>query len=319
MTDRTHFLSVIELDRFNPLKKVLVCDVFNNGFNGWVTLMPNFTQAPDFGTREGVIDKKQWPPVMLSSATYRCPGTHGSMSGTYSLRLSTRPLASRYEEIPLAGSMGHAAKRLSFHRPERGLVQFEMWFAYTAEQDRVSGTQDLAGLSECSIRAFGASFDMQEGGERYFAGARYLNSVNGGLKQRWQVMKAAECTDEEWTFGRQGEWCRRGVDPFWYGRRYPDGRHDGFCDVPGAQQQLCYNETDCKINWLYFRLLIDTARREYVELQCEDVTFAVRGIDFTLVPGYARIEKLLNPNIWVENDTNRRVFLYVDSVLISME
>ena len=80
----------------------------------------------------------------------------------------------------------------------------------------------------------------------------------------------------------------------------------------------------CKIesvifNWLYFRLLVDTAKREYVELQCEDVTFDVRGVEFTIVPSYARIEKLLNPNLWVETDTDRRVFFYVDSVLISTE
>jgi len=309
----------LELDRFDPLSRILTFDVFRSGFNGWMTLMPNFTQPPDFGTRETVFEKTQVAPVMLSSATFRYPGTHGAMSGNYSLKLSTRPVASRYEEIPVPGSFGHALKRLSFHRPQRGLVQLEMWFSYTAEQDRVAGSDDLAGISERAIRAFGVSFDIQDRGDRYFAGARYLNSVNGELKQRWQLMRAAECTDEEWAYGRKGEWNRRGVDNFWYGRRYPDGRHDGFQDIIDGDQQLCYNETDCKINWLYFRLLFDTEKREYVELQCEDETFDVRGIGFTIVPTYARIEKLLNPNIWVENDTDRRVFMFVDSILISSE
>ncbi|RKX28946.1 MAG: hypothetical protein DRP71_16815 [Verrucomicrobia bacterium] len=311
------FAYPIELQRFSPLANILTFDRFSTGFNGWMTLMPNFTQPPDIGTRETSIDKSQWPPVMLSSATYRYPGTHGAMSGTYSLKLSTRPLASRYEELPLPGSMGHAIKRLSFHRPKRGLMQLEAWFAYTVEQDRVAGTGDLAGLSEPSVRAFGAGFDIQEGEKRYFAGARYLNSANGELKQRWQVIKATESTDVEWAHGREGEWNRWGVDPMWYGRRYPDGCHDGFLDIPGGGQQLCYNETDCKINWLYFRLLFDTAKREYVELQCEDVTFDLRGMAFTLLAPYARIEKLMNPIFWVENDTNRRVFFYVDSLVIS--
>ena len=47
-------------------------------------------------------------------------------------------------------------------------------------------------------------------------------------------------------------------------------------DIDNGKQQLCYNETDCKINWLYYRMLLDTAKHEYVELQCEDVTFDLR-------------------------------------------
>ena len=34
--------------RYQPLKRVLSYDVFNTGFNGWMTLMPNFTEYPDF-------------------------------------------------------------------------------------------------------------------------------------------------------------------------------------------------------------------------------------------------------------------------------
>ena len=297
----------------------MVHDVFNTGFNGWMTLMPNFTQAPDFDARQSIIDKTQWPPVMLSSATYRYPGTHGSLSGTYSLKLSTRPVCNPYQEPPRPGSIGHALKRMSFHRPERGLHQFEMWFAYTVEQDRVRGTEDLAGLSENAVRAFGAGFDIQERGERYFVGARYLNSVDGALKQQWQVMQAADVSDKEWAYGREGEWNKRGIDPMWYGRRFADGHTDGFVFVPGSEQKLCYNETDCKINWLYFRFLFDTESRTYVELQAQDSIYDLRDTDITTTPGYARIDGLMNPLVWVENDADRRVFLYVDSIVISTE
>ena len=48
--------------RFQPLKNVLAYDVFNTGFNGWMTLMPNFTEYPDFDVPKTLICKDQWPP-----------------------------------------------------------------------------------------------------------------------------------------------------------------------------------------------------------------------------------------------------------------
>ena len=39
--------------RYQPLKRVLSYDVFNTGFNGWMTLMPNFTEYPDFVRNRG--------------------------------------------------------------------------------------------------------------------------------------------------------------------------------------------------------------------------------------------------------------------------
>ncbi len=306
--------------RFSPLKNILTCDVFSSGFNGWMALMPNFTQAPNFDTRESIVVKHQWPPVMLSSATYRYPGTHGALSGTYSLKLSTRPVCNPYEEMPKPGSLGHAIKRMSFHHSERKRIQMEMWFSYTAEQDRVNGTQDLGGLSENSVRAFGAAFDFQESGKRAFAGVRYVNAVNGTPHRKWQyIYPADQATDENWAYGTNGDWCKKGVDPLWYGQRRADGSHDGFQDIPDGRQELCYNETDCKINWLYFRMLFDVEKRQYVEMQAQDRVFDMRGLPIYNIPAYARIEGLLNPLIWVENDANRRVFFYVDSVVVSQD
>ena len=37
-----------------------------------------------------------------------------------------------------------------------------------------------------------------------------------------------------------------------------------------GHQKLIYNETDCKLNWQYMRLKLDTELREYVEFQCQD-------------------------------------------------
>ncbi len=313
------FSDTLATSRFQPLSRILVCDVFSSGLNGWMSLMPNFTQAPNFDTRESVVVKHQWPPVMLSTATYRYPGTHGALSGAYSLKLSTRPVANRYEEMPAPGSLGHAIKRLSFHHLKRKRLQFEMWFAYTAEQDQVNGGYDLGGLSENSLRAFGVAFDLQEKGSRAFTGLRYVNSVNGQPHRKWQYIFPSEVSDAQWAYGTEGDWCKRGVDPLWYGRRYPDGRHDGFQYLPGGEQELCYNETDCKINWLYFRMLLDIENREYIELQAQDRIFDMGGLPIYSIPAYARIEGLLNPLIWVENDATRRVFFYVDSVMISQD
>ncbi|WP_262244945.1 DUF6772 family protein [Parapedobacter soli] len=307
------------LSLFQPLKRVLVHDVFNTGYNGWMEIMPNFCEAPDFEESPSIMVKDQWPPVMLSTATFRYPGSHGALSGQYSLKVSTRAVANPYGAPPAPGSMGHAIKRLSFHHLKRKYLQFEMWFAYTAEQDKVDGNGLLPGLHESSIRAFGFGWDLQERGNRYHVGVRYLNAVDGKLQKKWQFTYPSSVDDKDWAYDTEGDWCIKGVDPFWFGKRYPDGRHDAFKDVPDGRQSLCYNETDCKINWQYARLLIDTEKREYVEMQCQDKTFDLGGHPIYCVEPYHRIDGLMNPLIWLETDTNRRVFLYVDSVVISQE
>ena len=299
----------IGLGKFNPLDTILCYDDFDHGRHGWLDLKPNYRFA-NFEPRVGVLNLDRWGPTMLSTATFAFPGTHGSMNGTYSLKLATRPLANRYEEVPTPGSMGIAIKRLSTYRP-RGLIQFEMWYAYTPEQDRV-------GLGEQDIRAFGILFDVQDSKYRYMPAVRYLNSVNGELKNYWQYAQAAEVSDAEWEYGQEG-WCKRGIDPIFFGRRHVDGSTDGFRWIQDGYQKLCYNESDDKINWLYLRFSFDLAQRTYVELQSGEKLFDLRGLTSTLANPYANIDSLLNPVLWVETDANRRVFLYVDSLVISME
>lgn len=298
------------LNKFQPLSHILCYDDFDRGICGWTSLMPNYT-LENFGVRDSIVEKTQWGPIMLSTATYRFPGTHGSMDGIYSLKLATRPIANQYEAPPAPGSMSHAIKRLTMHR-KPSKIQFEMWYAYTTEQDR-------SGLSENDIRAFGLCFDLQDSISRNFVGVRYLNSVNGNLKKEWQFMKASDVTDAEWAYDTHGDWCKKGVDPLWYGKRYKDGSTDGFKFIPNSRQELCYNESDDKINWLYLRFQYDMENKEYMELQSRDKTFDLRGNKPTDVPPYARIEGLLNPLIWIETDTNRRAFLYVDSIVISID
>lgn len=307
--------SIITLDygmsKYSPLETILCYDDFDRGACGWVDLTPNFT-LENFDARQSIIDKAKWGPPMLSTATFSYVGTHGSMNGLYSLKLATKPVAAKYTEVPLPGSMAHAIKRLSRHK-DFSKLQFEMWYAYTPEQDRT-------GLAEQSIRAFGAFFDYQDNNSRSHMGVRYLNSVDGELAQRWQCFQnAPDVTDKEWGYGSDIEWAKSGVDAMWYGRRRQDGSTDGFAEVPNGKQILCYNEADDKINWLYLRFLIDVKERRYIEMQSGDLVIPMDGLAPTKVEPYARITGLLNPGIWIETDLDRSVFLYIDSVVISVE
>lgn len=298
------------LANFQPLDRVLAYDDFDNGNCGWLDLKPNFV-GPNFEYHASFIDHLRWGPPMLSTATFRFPGTHGSMSGTYSLKVTTRKVAHGADKAPAPGGMGHAIKRLS--RPaDLSRLQIEAWYAYTAEQDR-------PGLGESAIRAFGVFCDVQDGKRRGHPGVRYVNCADGVMKQYWQVTQASEVSDEEWALGFKGDWGVRGVDPQWYGRRYGDGEGDSYKRIPGSEQKLIYNETDGKINWMYMRLLIDLKEFRYIELQSGDRTFDLSAFAPTAAPPYERIHNLINPVFFIESDTARRVFLFLDSVVISAD
>ena len=299
------------LGKFRPLSRVITYDDFDLGFNGWMDLTPNFVYA-DFRSDASVVDLEKWGPTMLSAAPMRFAASHGSMEGTYSLKLSTRPVANRYEEPLAPGGMGIAIKRLSnFEDPEK--IQMEAWYAYTPQQDRL-------GLGEADIRAFGFFFDLQDTEHRYMAGVRYVNSVNGKTLKKWQYWRVSEgVTPEDWHFGMKNGWQQPGIDNQWYGRRYPDGSADGFQWIPDGEQDLLYNETPDKINWLYFRFTFDYRRRQYIELQSANRVFDLRGLEPTLAPRYQRINNLVNPVFFIETDTNRSVNLFLDSVVYSTE
>ena len=185
--------------------------------------------------------------------------------------------AAPHTEPPADGSMGVAVKRLSrYGDPSK--IQIEAWYSYTPAQDRV-------GIGEEDIRAFGFYFDIQDGEHRYMPGVRYVNSLDGRLVKKWQYWKASEgVTHKDWNYGVEKGWCAPGIDNLWYGRRYQDGSSDGYQWVPGGAQDLLYNESPDKINWLYLRLTVDVQAREYVELQSMDQVFDLRGIAPTLAP-----------------------------------
>lgn len=304
------------LSKYRPLETILTYDDFDQGLNGWTELTGNYQQDKmAFVPGHGLFTDLR--PPMLSSATFPMVGTHGSMNGIYSLKLATRAQAAGASEKILRGGFAQCLKRLTWQ--ELGLVQFEMWFTYKPEADR-------PGIGENEFRAFGVLWDIQDDRYRYFPAVRYLNAANGVMKQKWQFAKAQLVSDVEWSGDldtsisedmKSAVGAKPGIDPQWFGRRYADGSTEGFRDIPEGQQKLCYNETFDKINWHYLRFLVDSSRREYVEFQCNERTFNLRGIQPTLADAYPRIWSLLNLALWLEADTNRRCFLFVDSVVIS--
>jgi len=306
----------VGLNKFRPLERILSYDDFDRGLNGWTELTGNY-QQDKMALVPGHERFSDLRPPMLSSATFPFVGTHGSMSGIYSLKLATRARAAGAGEEILRGSFSQCLKRLTFQ--ELGQVQFEMWFTYKPEADR-------PGIGENEFRAFGVLWDIQDDRYRYFPAVRYLNAANGVVKQKWQFAQAQPVSGKAWAGNfdtsisedrKSAVGAKPGIDPQWFGRRYPDGSTEGFRDIAKGEQKLCYNETFDKINWHYLRFLVDSSRHEYVELQCNERTYNLRGIRPTLADAYPRIWSLLNLALWVEADTNRRCFLFVDSAVIS--
>jgi hypothetical protein len=297
-------------DIYTPLSTVLCADFFSAGQQGWLDLRPNFV-GPGGVPHSQEIDLTHWGPTQLSSATFPMMGTHGALSGTWSLKLSTRQAFAPIDRPPAPGSMGLAIKRMAQHAPYRRL-QVETWFAYTPEADR-------DGLGDLDVRAVGCFVDLQAPGFRWMPGVRYLNAIDGAPVKRWQYFSVAPgTTDADWSYGQAG-WHKVGVDSQWYGRREKDGSGQGFAWVPDGEQALVSNEADDKINWNYFRLLLDTERGEYLEFQCLDRVFDLRGLAPHRADPYRGITGLVNPVFFVETGAARRSFLFLDSVVVSVD
>ena len=60
-------------------------------------------------------------------------------------------------------------------------------------------------------------------------------------------------------------------------------------------------------------------QREYVELQCNDRTFDLRGIGPEVTPPFENLWCLLNLGFSVQSAADGRCFFCVDSVLLSTE
>ena len=274
------------LSRFDPLERILVYDDFDNGTQGWSELIGNYEHTLD-SMLPGYEDLR---PPMLSNLTMWDTGTVGSMQGNYALKIATRPRA---------GATAVSIKRISARVHQR--LQLETYFTYKPE-----ATELL--LSECDVRAFGVLFDVQDGeggGWRWMPHLRYLNAFEGERVERWQFKSQRE---RLLPIGDTGKT-----------RSHFHLRPVGWTDVPKGEQKLYYNEIATKMQWLYLKVEIDLAKREFSGFQCNDRVFPAEGLETMKIPAMPNLWCMLNIAFWAETNIDKRAFLYLDSVLVSAE
>lgn len=295
------------LSKFSPLPRILAHDTFATGLHGWVELGGNYNGNGDLSSLDDHF--RDFRPPQLSSCDFFDVGTHGAMSGTYALKLATRPHP---------GHTATAIRRLTM--AGRGLVQIEAYLAFKAEATvgATDGGDAFGDMtwdgnqhpSEAQFGAFTVATDIcGDGGLRYHNVARYQNAdAEGRLLRQWKYPVVPEPTPREHHQGK--------VD-YGYAADFtaPD---PGDWRVYGEPQELCVNEVPTKVNWHYLRFLVDTGTRSNVELQLND-----RVMDWRDVPvppyedRYGSLENLLNFYFSVRTLSGQRNFLFLDSVLIS--
>ena len=95
---------------------------------------------------------------------------------------------------------------------------------------------------------------------------------------------------------------------------------DDWREVPGGYQPMCFNEVPTKVNWHYLRWSFDTRTRRNTELQVNDLVMDLRDIPVPVYEvTYKGLSHLLNFCIDVRTHRNVRNFLYLDSVLVSVD
>jgi hypothetical protein len=275
------------LSRFSPLSRIICYDDFDRGLQGWTALIGNYEDTLD-SILPGFRDLR---PPMLSNLTVWDTGTDGSFNGNYALKLATRPKT---------GSIGVAVKRLTFQ--EVGPLRLETYFTFKPEANELR-------LSETDVRAAGVLLDLQDSDAkandpgRVMPHLRYLNALNGQAMARWQYKKDRVPMRD---IGGSGKT-----------RSHFHLSSEGWLDVPGARQRLCYNEIATKQNWHYLRLDFDLKTMPFLGFRCNDRVFDVSAIEPMRMPAMANLWCMLNLAFWVETDLDKRGFLYLDSVLLS--
>ena len=279
------------LSRFDPLSRIIFFDRFDLGLNGWTGLIGNYEDTLD-SLLPGYQDLR---PPMLSNLTVWDTGSNASLSGTYALKLATRPQA---------GSMAVGIKRHTFRRA--GPIRLEAYFTFKPEAAELK-------LSETDVRAVGVLFDLQEsdtkagqpGVQRVMPHLRYLNALDGKAVAQWQYKKDRVALLD---IGGSGKT-----------RSHFHLAPEGWLDLPGGDQLLCYNEIATKQNWHYLRLDFDLEAMRYLRFQCNDRVFDMTGVEPMRMPAMANLWCMLNTLFFVETDLDKRAFLYLDSVLLSGE
>ncbi|MDP3749385.1 MAG: hypothetical protein Q8Q88_20300 [Phenylobacterium sp.] len=273
------------LSRFDPLPRILTYDDFDRGLCGWSQLIGNY---------EGDLDTMLpgYRPItspMLSTLSHWDGGSHGGMDGSYVLKLATRPQRD---------ALTVGIKRLTFRKA--GPIRLEFYMTFKPEANALA-------LSDQDLKAVGFLLDLQGGDktgtERVMPHLRYLNADAQGLQQKWQFKPGAprihDIGDGEET-----------VSHFHL-------EDDGWVDLPGGDQKLCYNEIATKVNWHYVCLDFDLATMKATGLRCNDRAFDLSGFDALRMPAMKNLWCMLNLAFFAETATDKRAFLYIDSVCLS--
>src|SRR5690606_13200785 len=199
---RSALLSVDpRLSKFQPLPRILTFDTFDSGTHGWTELLGNYDGRGDLDTVDDHM--RDFRPPQLSSCTFFDVGTHGALSGTYSLKLATRPIT---------GHTATAIRRLTMAK--KGLVQLEAYFTYKTEANTTPDPEanSFGGIvwdgnlhpTEAQFGAFTVATDIcGDGGIRYHTVARYRNTdVENNLDRRWVYPTVPEPTPREHVEGK---------------------------------------------------------------------------------------------------------------------
>jgi hypothetical protein len=270
-----------KLSRFSPLSRIITFDDFDTGLNGWTNLIGNYEGSLD----SMLPEYRDLRGPMLSNSTMWDTGSAGSWDGTYAMKLATRPKS---------GSLGVGLKRLTWR--ELGKIQLEAYVTFKPEATEMA-------LSELDVRAFGLVFDLQDSKNRVMPHLRYLNAKNGSQVAQWQFKQQRESLED---IGGSGKT-----------KSHFHLSGDGWENLPGDPQLLCYNEIATKQNWHYMRVTFDLSDMSFLAFQLNDRLYDVSGIAPMSMPAMANLWCMLNIVFFVETDIDKRAFLNVDSVLIS--
>jgi hypothetical protein len=190
-----------------------------------------------------------------------------------------------------------AIKRLTFRKACP--IRLEFYFTFKPEATELR-------LSETDIRSVGFLYDLQdpaEGGNRVMPHLRFLNALDGMHVQKWQYK---DTTTPFKALGTEGKVVT-----------HDHLAHEGWNDLPGGGQKLCYNEIPTKVNWHYVRFDFDLAAMRMVDFQCNDRIWDMSGIGSIVIPAMRNLWCMLNICFFAEADTDKRAILYVDSVCLS--
>ena len=276
------------LSRFDPLRRIIAFDDFDRGFCGWTQLVGNYEHTLD-AMLPGYAQHTQ---AMLSTLPTWDFGSHGSVDGSYALKLASRPRK---------GAQNVTLKRLTFR--ERGPIRVEFYFTFKPEASEMR-------LSETDVRSIGFLYDLQGGdqdegdaADRVMPHLRFLNALDGQHLQKWQFKRRTK------TFHAIGT-ENKTVSHYHLSP-------EDWEDLPGGRQRLCYNEIPTKVNWHYACLDFDLATMQATGFRVNDRRFDMSGFEPIRIPAMRNLWCMLNLCFFVETDVDKRAFLYLDSVCLS--